>query len=350
LEGRRDEVTMSIVALLMQYKSDGRPGRCGPGDTLRLAHALRHPSLAPNEDVTVISTLAPDVVAGLIPARRFKTIPPTDREKTGPVSHAHFRRLLDEHMGTALAGAQAIHAFIGCEDYPWNATRERSPAGREYTRRRVDSSRPANSLMFHSKWMPPARRRASDSVLAAYIRRMETSPERNTPDWFCDIVRERAPGCGYKILWCGSVGSFVPRAGEEVLSGVGSLRRQIDYLGSHATCALGWNSGGLDLAAAAGLPILRVGEFQRVQGWGALYNSYLATATCVGLEPSHRATVDFDRKVVTKSITALLANPELFEPPRHVILRPGQALSNDPEQLKAQLVDNEIPWPGAKSA
>jgi hypothetical protein len=65
-----------------------------------------------------------------------------------------------------------------------------------------------------------------------------------------------------------------------------------------------------------------------------------------GIEPSE-IEADFDRNIVTKSLTALLANRGLLDKPRHVILPRGQALSIDAEQLKAQLAANEIPWPGA---
>jgi len=336
---------MGIVALLMEYKEDRFPGCCGPGDTLRLAHALRHPSLISHPDLTVISTLSQDRVAGLIPTERYKMVPSTVTKERGSVNPDHLGTMLDEQLGAALDGARVIHSFIGEETYLWRAKQERSPAGRKYTRQRVDSSKADEGFMLHSKWVPPAVPKSSESVLAAFIRKMKTSPKWDTPDWFYGSVRACALASGYRILWCGSVTTLVPRSGEEKLYPSGPLLEQIRSLASRASCAVGVNSGGLDLAAAAGLPILRIWEWDRIRHWGKAYNSYLACATCVGIG-SRNAGEESDRDVMEKSLVALMANRGLFNNPRHVILPSREALKNVSGPLEDQLIGNEIAWLG----
>lgn len=250
-------------------------------------------------------------------------------------------------LGEALMGAQIVHAFLGCETtYPWDGVKETSSCGRKYTRRRGDCSIPSRSLMFHSRWNTATAETRSDKVLAAYIRAIATEPERNTPTWFPDIVRTSAEENGYRIVWCGSTNSIGVQGNEMVLQG-GALIKQIRWLASNAKCAVGLNSGGLDMAAAAGLPVLRVGEFQRLARWGARYNSFLACATCVGLEPLHYPydAGRLDRSVVQKSLAAFLKNRNLFKSPRHVLLRHGEVLCDDPQTLARQLQINEILWP-----
>ena len=88
---------------------------------------------------------------------------------------------------------------------------------------------------------------------------------------------------------------------------------------SHADAAVGVASGGLDLAAAAGLPVLRVGEFQRdgfqvgsqeegwIEGkWGASYNAFLAGNLNIGLGYHNGALADFDEGLLRHSLSEFL--------------------------------------------
>lgn len=77
-----DRAIMDVVAILMEYKSDAQAGRSGPGDVLRLAHALRHPSLA-DKQVKVISTLEAKDVGGLITTEQLIPVRATERYTAG---------------------------------------------------------------------------------------------------------------------------------------------------------------------------------------------------------------------------------------------------------------------------
>jgi hypothetical protein len=158
---------------------------------------------------------------------------------------------------------QVIHTFLGIESpIPWNEVPFLNDSTL-VTRRRIDSTHPKNSLLFWSRWVPPSETKTTDKVIAVFLRQMETAPERNTPDAFVEICRNVAKANKYDILWCGSLSAVTARSDERVLKATGlSFQEQIVSLRRTAAAAVGWNSGGLDLASAAGLPVLRVGEFQ----------------------------------------------------------------------------------------
>jgi hypothetical protein len=141
----------------------------------------------------------------------------------------------------------------------------------------------------------------------------------------------------------------------------GSLFDQINKIRKNATVAVGWNSGGLDLASAAGLPVLRIGEFQdggpscendrlrKRYNWGKFYNSFLACATNIGLAPKMIAADTFPKEVIEDSLDSLLANmkknPASLAEERHIILPPGKRLPSDNLSFDDCLKTYTVPWP-----
>ncbi len=126
-------------------------------------------------------------------------------------------------------------------------------------------------------------------------------------------------------------------------------------IADRATAGVGWNSGGLDLVSAAGLPVLRIGEYQkrwagssipRERTWGASDNSFLAVATNIGLAPSTLDAELFSQSVLRKSVNTFLGEAEQGQLaiPRHVIMPPGYALER--EFLEQDLDNFSIDWPG----
>jgi len=347
------------IAVALEYKQHGHPARQGPGDALRLAHGVRHPS---RRDSPIAVLTSPDHrLDGLIPSATF-VITPTS-ESSAPTGHCRFddlaARLLDA-FGSALDGALILHTFIGLEQtYPWNGVPwTLTPVSA--TRRRIDSSSPARSLLFWSRWNPPAVPRSNSRVLAIFVRTVSTSPKRNTPDWFPSICRGAAAAAGYSLLWFGDTAALDVQPEEQVFApGRMTFLEQIRALRSTAAAAVGWNSGGLDLAAAAGLPVLRIGEFQaggpvceppdvrRTHSWGPLYNSYLACATNIGLAPCYLDADRFPIDVLTRSLAAFLAHREKLSTPRHVIIPAGLTLASQWDRLDQQLSVHQVPWPGS---
>jgi hypothetical protein len=349
-----------VIALSLEFKKHGGWGPQGPGDALRLAHCLRNPTLAFTR-ITVVSA-ENHRLHGLITNATFRTLPgqPID----GPAGSARPTELGDwiyQQFGAGLEGGELFHTFIGVEKpHPWGGTSYKAGPV-TITRRRIDSSDPnKDSLLFWDRWTPPPGTRAPGRVVAAFIRQMQTQPKRNTPPVFVDICREVAGAQGYKIVWCGDVSDDVRQSDDEVLEVGGStFLEQISALRARVTAAVGWNSGGLDLASAAALPVLRIGEFQASGGtgervraqtchrWGARYNSFLACATNIGLTPRHLEASRFPPDVVRRSLAAFLVNVDMLTAPRHVILPVDICLASDFPHLQEQLRQHEVPWPDA---
>ncbi len=345
------------IAVSLEFRQGGYAPQ-GPGDGLRLVHCLRHPSLASER----INLLVPPShrLNSLVPATSLTLLP--EQPVIGPVGEVRIRDLegLVAPFVYKSSLTRVIHTFLGIESpIPWNEVPFLNDSTL-VTRQRIDSTKPRNSLLFWSRWVPPSEAKTTERVIAVYLRKMETAPERNTPDDFVEICRNVAKANKYDILWCGSLNAVTARSDERVLEATGlSFQEQIVSLRKTAQAAVGWNSGGLDLASAAGLPVLRVGEFQahgpiceepkvqRQYRWGAVYNSFLACATNVGLTPCHLDAAKFPMEVLAASMQSFLKNVSLLEAPHHAILPFGEALQSSQTEISLQLHRHEVKWPGA---
>ncbi|HTB62449.1 MAG TPA: hypothetical protein VK737_02575 [Opitutales bacterium] len=338
----------AIIALHLEYKANGLPGKSGPGDTLRLAHALRHPDYE-NSKVILVTTAEKSYFEGVLPCEDGN-IEMLEGTKTCNVAGqlnlddlSENLHKIGEKRKIKLNGATIIHAHIGKElkppfkEYVFNLAN-----GFKAFRQRIDSSNPKTSKMFWGRWKPPGRNKARKKVIAVSLRKLNTAPELNTPDWFEDAIRGIAKNAGWEVLLFGDVSGGQHRENVYNYNGDG-LWTQIVHLRENADCALGWNSGGLDLAAAAGMPVLRIGEFQGSKlvpqdwRWGAKYNSFLASATNIGLAPSDMRADMFCRDIATNSMRAFLKHIKKLSGPKHVVLPPGKALSEDWKIAESQL-------------
>jgi hypothetical protein len=344
---------MTTLALHLEFKVDGALGPSGPGDTLRLVHALRRPE----SSVQAIATAAPDSLRDLVPSHiNLLPVPVTTKEtRSGSVRPEGLIRALEPHIHEY---DEVVHAFIGHE---YVKPGDPIAMTERIERRRVDGTGRTQSWMYHGRWMPQELGdRQGQRVLAAVVRAMPTAPHLNTPSWFIEEVRDVAQSLGWRILWVG--GRRAPPEG--VLLGGSeeylpydrlSIGEQISEIRGRAAAGVGWNSGGLDLVSAAGCPVLRIGEYQKHfpnspdgsrRPWGATYNSFLAVATNIGLAPQHMGVNGLRRDVVRQSMEVFLdrALTEIALEPRHVIMPPGYVL--DTSLFEQDMQAYEVRWPG----
>ena len=347
---------MTIIALLTEFQCGRIPGKSGPGDILRLAHALRHPEFQ-NKKVKLLSSMPASFVRDLFKGCEIIDMKLSEKTRTGCVDPDELERLLEAHAGNDLDGAEIIHPFIGRED-DWlfrgpgkSGKEQRTKSGKTFCRKRIDSGHPTqrktgerHSYMFHGRWDPLDQRCSKNNVIAAYIRDIETGKSRNVPNQYPTWIREVADANGFKILWAGDSKDLKLRDGfgeDKLLYEKGgklmSLGDQIREVSERASAAVGWNSGGLDIAAAGAVPILRVGEFQTDKNWGKYYNSYLSCASSVGMGADSQNTTDIDETLFKQSLDSFLKNLDLMSSPRHITLPTDEPLSQDRGKLKEQL-------------
>ncbi len=131
-------------------------------------------------------------------------------------------------------------------------------------RLRIDRNSTLSSSVFNpapyavrpKPWTVPWR-------VACVLRKEKKEPFRNTPDWLPTLVWRLANRAGMEVGFWGAD----PPADLGGPSHTKKMRlpyvEQMRFLAANFDCAIGVNSGGLDLAAAAGVPVLRVAEFQR---------------------------------------------------------------------------------------
>jgi hypothetical protein len=98
---------------------------------------------------------------------------------------------------------------------------------------------------------------------------------------------------------------------------------QLKYLRQFHDIATGVNSGGLDLASAAGLPTLRFFEMPTGVPWQHDFNSYLAVALNLGLRPGHP---DEFAPAMRAFVDLILEGKGLI--PLHAILETQDRVSN----------------------
>ncbi len=227
-----------------------------------------------------------------------------------------------------------VHAFVTRED---RAIFETPVTFAGKTRLRIDRNRRMRRVRYHG---PTRGVREGRERLACTLRiNSDREPQRDTPVWFCALVEEVACECGVDVEFFTE-----PRYRETVgLSQSAILRefgatylQQMMDLAANFDAAVGVTSGGLDLAAAAGLPILRVGEFQkegyaengyRVGDWGASFNAFLARDLNVGIPFYERAFFDLPQFTVRKSllefIQFVVERERQSTRPQHLLLATG---------------------------
>lgn len=125
-----------------------------------------------------------------------------------------------------------------------------------------------------------------------FVRICSIVPERNMSlEMFNNILKL----CQNKGLCTVIAGSFLPESYRNIMklypdaSVLYSTEKYPDYYQqicdySQFAFAIGMNSGGLDLAAASGIPILRIGEFHQCLTYGSVhYNDFLSGARTVNI-------------------------------------------------------------------
>lgn len=339
-----------IFVIHLEYKRDKQPGKSGTGDTLRLIHALNNPDLR-NEDISIVSTSKKSDFDGIFTYSNWYYIEPTTKSKSGKLNSVDLYKRLIHLLGDKLNDSLLFHTYIGDECHtPWDKI-EISYNGYNFFRQRIDSSFPNKSFLFWNQWKPLYANSCSNNVIAVFIRKIATDPKRNTPDWFIELIRNIIKQVEWNILWCGNTDMISPQNNEIFYDYNGhSIIEQLKYLSSHARCAIGWNSGGLDLAAAANIPILRIGEFQKHSSckkykWGSKYNSFLACKSNIGLASKSLKAKTFNKDIIAKSLKSFLKNINyLSNRSIHVILNINEYLKFDENELILQLEKHEIKW------
>lgn len=333
----------------------------GPGDTLRLVHAINRildEGVADAVDIVTISELSK--VAGLFSRSGTLVSDTSLTEKEGKVRWLHLDKasvanqkdaFIDEaftqHTLSASSYSRVIHAYIGT---PLRATTSQSAQGKRLLRERIDLAYCADGVLS----LPASNGVKNEKrTLVVFLRDEKAHAERNSPTWLPQVVDEAVAKCGAwdvqyrgvrdrihaKRLGLAETAAFVPYDGSSFIEQVDDLVR------CHA--AVGVNSGGLDLASAAGLPVLRVGEFQdggpsgeskeirEQHNWGRRYNRFLCVATNIGLAPHVLDMNLFPREVVSRSLVALLsASTEFLKESRHIILPAGCEFRGDTPELE----------------
>ncbi|MCW7494695.1 hypothetical protein ND861_18730 [Leptospira sp. 2 VSF19] len=94
--------------------------------------------------------------------------------------------------------------------------------------------------------------------------------------------------------------------------------------------AIGVNSASLDLASIAGIPVLRLCEFQGLDGhWGRKYNSFLSVKTHIGMIPNSDKNENwYDQitqkaflKIVISLMQCLIIDPVSLAESRHLLVK-----------------------------
>ncbi len=166
---------------------------------------------------------------------------------------------------------------------------------------------------------------------------------RNTPQAMLDAIQEvvesMPAGERARITRFGSTPAELRTHGWQAYEAGGkSYLRQIHDL-SEYDMVVGANSGGLDLAAAAGLPVLRVCEYHGYPGHeGKLFNFFLTGALTVGLRPANKESFSgggewFDvaqfRTAFATFIDLLSDNTSFVGQPRFTIIDAGEDFTLD---------------------
>jgi hypothetical protein len=142
---------------------------------------------------------------------------------------------------------------------------------------------------------PPDATRAR--TILVFLRLHEVQPDRNSPGYHVTVVQRVARELGLDVRYA----AFANLAEYATFARVHRVELPPEYCICYGSltylqqlrmyegslCAVGVNSSPLDLASAAGVPVLRDIEFQFVEKlWGARYNWFLAKALNLGLAPT----------------------------------------------------------------
>ena len=324
----------------------------GPGDTLRMVHALRCLPVPTSGAVVLTRWQALDRLPGIwsgTPQDRDDTPEywsvvrdgnvfwvaktpwgitdwdePMEKRDWDPAWAMWNVQLL---LRTLQGGwARIVHPFVWAES-PTIMYRPARWAG--IKRQRVDRNSLMRTKRFDGRPYELCQARTGEPLRVLLVWRQEKKePSRNTPDWLGTLVERIARQSGAVVEhWAAKQPPGVQS--KLHLFGNGSYLDQIQFLATSYDCAIGVTSGGLDLAAAAGLPILRIAEFQGVgynngggpmKGlWGASYNSFLANDLNIGLSFGSVDADKFDTAIAEKSVDEFIAY--IKGTPRHERLR-----------------------------
>lgn len=317
-------------------------------------HALNHPDL--QAENLYVMTASPNLIKSLLPENaKIIELTPGQGDKPGAICEKKLTDIINKHAGSLPRIDQIIHAFIGDEDpHPFENCKLVRLGTYDVKRRRIDSSTKDKSYMFHDHWNPPEIPISSENYIAATIREMKTRPELNTPKWFKEALRTLARELKWKIIWYGKKHKTDFDLNDDELSlpyNRFDFKSQIKQIRANAKCAIGWNSGGLDLAAAAGIPILRFGEYQMKSSrnkircclkWGKHYNSYLACSANIGIEPEVENTEEFSKVKFEKFVRLFINNIELLTNLKEHVIIPF----NINELSIDDVLKHRIQWPG----
>lgn len=122
-----------------------------------------------------------------------------------------------------------------------------------------------------------------------FLRNMSIRPERNMNSFLLKLIIEllNSNSIVYDVVGSGT-GVFDDQLKQMqgnrlYITGYPSYLTQLKEYGRYRF-AIGMNSGGLDLAIAAGSPSIRIGEFHQHYNWlGANYNDFLSSACTVNI-------------------------------------------------------------------
>lgn len=358
---------------------DSAYGPSGPGDTLRFVHAVRaYLDDEPQDQVRIVTTIKSlPLVRGM-----FSGVEQDIRQ--GGIWHevddapalwlgsaiadkaAYLRwdqtdasqvaALLNDVAGAINVGRldKVVHPYMGygLSDFPATI----SVAGTDVTRLRIDKP----SRMNRSRWRVPAGLgRADEGPTAVFLRHLDH--RLDTPKVLVEAIRTAADQQGVGLVFFGGNDDTydffdVPEDARRYHQGKSYLE-QMRSLATECVAAVGVNSGGLDLATAAGLPTLRVAEYQdggywyvdrELGGWlWRDYNWYLANAFVAGLQPPYNHADwwgdDYLAKVrlsLTAFFTMVQSNHPRLREPRHIIV--PRDMSLDVAKLDSQLDRFEV--------
>ena len=328
----------------------------GPGDTLRLLHSLRQiASSQPARKFDIVTLSKPWHVAGLLTSRtprvsrnatsfqegKFRWL----KLNTAALPNRKLRSLVDSAVQQhSLNGAhyeKVVHAHLLAEGRG-NSPQISLLAGKKrhtVPRERIDTHHCSHGTL--TLGLARSRRAKPTLRVAVFIRSGQFHSARNTPKKLVDDIRIALQQSGrqFQLVFHGTAtrNEAIPfgyRSGDKHCTYVNkSLREQILEL-SESDCAIGVNSGGLDLACAAGIPVLRHGEYQPVDGWGIRYNQFLASATNVGRVPGCRESVKrYNRGRFRTDVENFVHNLATLQTARHVLIPEGVTFNGTVRQL-----------------
>lgn len=357
----------------------------GPGDTLRLVHALRnYAALRGATDIQILTTTPLDRLRYLFDASSSSTQSgalQAIKEGIFTWSHCpgHNQFGTPSGVNTAMLNkfTQKFSTLAKLNNYgqPLRAHLGAENAASSIPGVRIDR---IPQYMSGRLVVPQPRpiRRSNARHVALFVRQLDGSP-LNTPTWVIDATLQAAEHLSTPVQIYGTTAAAIRAILDKQLSlkrrqlwvrtavnthNNKSYSDQVLDLAENAICAIGINSGGLDLASAGGVPTLRIGEYQaqgffaeprtvcQARTWGKSYNSFLARALNIGLEPAIANFEHLPREATERSILTFIEIAiqcrHTLQLPIHATLDHGISIGGSSSALKSQLDRFGIGPPG----